>query len=164
MIYEASGTHGPFLLALPSSGGARDAHHQPPGTPRRVARRRIRVSGIVSAMSRLATAGASSSRSAALTGPIKFWPRSITAGRARIFTLNGCTATARARANWSSASLDPLNEQSKLSPALLAVCRHIILQDRAYIDRLRRHYQMFKRAQGAPASGPSSGAPGGESS
>ncbi len=47
----------------------------------------------------------------------------------------------------ASASLDPLNPQSKLSPVLLELFRHIILQDRAYIDRLRRHYRMFKRAR-----------------
>jgi hypothetical protein len=47
----------------------------------------------------------------------------------------------------ASASLDPLNPESKLSPVLLEVFRAIMLQDRAYIDRLRRHYRMFKRAQ-----------------
>jgi hypothetical protein len=56
----------------------------------------------------------------------------------------------------ANASLDPLNPQSKLSPTLLGVFRHIVLQDRAYIDRLRRHYQMFKRAQRGSASGPPS--------
>ena len=75
--------------------------------------------------------------------------------------LHGDRASARELA---SADLDPLNSQSKLSPALLELFRQILLQDRAYIDRLRRHYRMFKRAQGAPVSGPSSGAPGGESS
>jgi hypothetical protein len=54
-----------------------------------------------------------------------------------------------------SASLDPINPQSKLSPALLMVFRHVLLQDRAYIDRLRRHYLMFKRAQHGSVSGPS---------
>jgi len=62
-----------------------------------------------------------------------------------------------------SASLDPLNTQSKLSPALLEVFRHIVLQDRAYIDRLRRHYRMFKRAQRGSVSGPSSEALGSDS-
>ena len=62
-----------------------------------------------------------------------------------------------------SASLDPLNAQSKLSPALLEVCRHIVLQDRAYVDRLRRHYRMFKHAQRGSVSGPSSEALGSDS-
>ena len=53
----------------------------------------------------------------------------------------------------ASADLDPLNTQSKLSPALLELFRQILLQDRAYIDRLRRHYHMFKRAQGGSAPG-----------
>jgi len=51
----------------------------------------------------------------------------------------------------ASADLDPLNTQSKLSPALLELFRQILLEDRAYIDRLRRHYGMFKRAQGGSA-------------
>jgi len=51
------------------------------------------------------------------------------------------------------ASLDPLNPQSKFSPALLEVFRQVLLPDRAYIDRLRRHYRMFKRAQGGSGRG-----------
>jgi hypothetical protein len=62
-----------------------------------------------------------------------------------------------------SASLDPLNPQSKLSPALLEVFRHIVLLDRAYVARLRRHYRKFKRAQRGVAPGLPSGAPGGDS-
>jgi hypothetical protein len=62
-----------------------------------------------------------------------------------------------------SASLDPLNAQSKLSPALLEVFRHIVLQDRAYIARLRRHYRKFKRAQRRSAPGLPSGTPDGDS-
>ena len=62
----------------------------------------------------------------------------------------------------ASASLDPLNAQSKASPVLLELFRHIILEDRAYIDRLRRHYRMFKRAQRGAAPRPTGEAPGGE--
>jgi hypothetical protein len=62
-----------------------------------------------------------------------------------------------------SASLDPLNPQSKHSPALLAVFRHIVLQDRSYVDRLRRHYRVFKGAQRGSAKEPSGDAPGQES-
>jgi len=50
--------------------------------------------------------------------------------------------------------LDPLNPQSQLSPALLEVFRRVLLPDRAYVDRLRRHYRLFKDAQGGSASGP----------
>jgi len=63
----------------------------------------------------------------------------------------------------ASADLDPLNAQSKLSPALLELFRQILLEDRAYIDRLRRHYRMFKRAQHGSVPGPSSEAPGSDS-
>jgi len=62
----------------------------------------------------------------------------------------------------AGASLDPLNPQSKASPALLEVFRGIMLQDRAYIARLRRHYRMFKRAQRGAAPRPPSEVPGGE--
>jgi len=54
----------------------------------------------------------------------------------------------------AGASLDPLNPQSKASPVLLELFRRIILQDRAYIARLRRHYRMFKRAQRGAAPRP----------
>jgi len=59
----------------------------------------------------------------------------------------------------ATADLDPLNTQSKLSPALLELFRQILLQDRDYIDRLRRHYRMFKRAQGGSVPGSASAAP-----
>ena len=62
----------------------------------------------------------------------------------------------------AGASLDPLNPQSKASPVLLELLRHIILQDRAYIDRLRRHYRMFKRAQGGAGPRLPGEAPGGD--
>ena len=61
--------------------------------------------------------------------------------------LHGDHETAR---EMVGASLDPFNPQSKFSPALLEVCRQILLQDRAYVDRLRRHYKMFKAAQRGP--------------
>jgi len=59
-----------------------------------------------------------------------------------------------------SASLDPLNEQSNLSAALLAAFREFLIPDRAYIDRLRGHYRMFKDAQRGPAPGASREGPG----
>ena len=46
----------------------------------------------------------------------------------------------------TNASLDPLNPQSKFSAALLELFRHVLLKDGAYIERLRRHYEVFKDA------------------
>jgi hypothetical protein len=41
------------------------------------------------------------------------------------------------------ASLDPLNEQSRYSAALLELFK-TVLQSPGYVDRLKRHYQMFR--------------------
>jgi hypothetical protein len=41
------------------------------------------------------------------------------------------------------ATLDPLNPQTEYSDALLQLFKHI-LQDEAYVERLKRHYQLFK--------------------
>lgn len=43
------------------------------------------------------------------------------------------------------AELDWLNPQTQYSGAFLKLFRHII-QDQAYVERLKRHYQMFKEA------------------
>jgi hypothetical protein len=43
----------------------------------------------------------------------------------------------------SGAMLDPLNPQTQYSLAFLRLFEHIA-QDQAYVDRLKRHYQMFK--------------------
>ena len=43
----------------------------------------------------------------------------------------------------SGAELDPLNPQTRYSGALLRLFEHIA-QDQAYVDRLKRHYRMFK--------------------
>lgn len=40
-------------------------------------------------------------------------------------------------------TLDPLNPQTEYSDALLQLFNHI-LQDEAYVERLKRHYQLFK--------------------
>jgi hypothetical protein len=42
--------------------------------------------------------------------------------------------------------LDPINPQTKYAPALLELFE-MILQDPAYVERLKRHYAMFKGAQ-----------------
>ena len=57
-----------------------------------------------------------------------------------------------------NASLDPLNPQSKLSDALLGLFRHVLLKDGAYIERLRRHYGVFKDAQRGSVSARERGA------
>ena len=43
------------------------------------------------------------------------------------------------------ASLDPLNPQSSFAPTFLGLFRTVVLQDKAYIQRLQRHYAMFKQ-------------------
>ena len=40
-------------------------------------------------------------------------------------------------------SLDPLNPQTKFAPALLQLFRFILTDD-AYVERLKRHYHLFK--------------------
>lgn len=40
--------------------------------------------------------------------------------------------------------LNPTSQQSELAPALLQAVRDILLKDPAYIDRLKRHYRIFK--------------------
>lgn len=47
-----------------------------------------------------------------------------------------------------SASLDPLNPQSKYAEILLDVFRDVVKNDPAYVARLARHYLMFKSAPG----------------
>ena len=59
--------------------------------------------------------------------------------------LHGDRETAR---DMVGASLDPVNPQAKFAPMLLELFRNVVLQDQAYIERLRRHYRMFKGAPG----------------
>lgn len=47
-------------------------------------------------------------------------------------------------------ALDPLNPQSEYSEALLEIFK-VILQDKAYVQRLKRHYEMAKQAQASAA-------------
>ena len=47
--------------------------------------------------------------------------------------------------------LDPLNRQSKWSPALLRMFEQMLLSDEAYRQRLLRHYRMFKNVVDDPA-------------
>ena len=41
-------------------------------------------------------------------------------------------------------ALNSASPQSKLAPALLREVAHVLLQDKNYVDRLKRHYRMFK--------------------
>ena len=41
--------------------------------------------------------------------------------------------------------LDPLNQQSKLAPALLELFEKVVLADPAYRQRLEVHYRLFKK-------------------
>lgn len=56
-------------------------------------------------------------------------------------------------------SLDPLNPQSELAPALLRLLQEVVLQDPAYVARLGRHYGMVKAAQSPPSAAPAAKAP-----
>jgi hypothetical protein len=48
-------------------------------------------------------------------------------------------------------SLDPLNPQSDVSEVLFDMFEEMIATDRAYLDRLVRHYEMWKRVVDDPA-------------
>lgn len=51
----------------------------------------------------------------------------------------------------AGATLDPLNPQSVHSEGLLRLFREVVLRDAAYVERLQRHYRLFK---GAAPDGP----------
>ena len=44
----------------------------------------------------------------------------------------------------AGASLDPLNHQSKFAEWFLSFFREMVQTDRKYVERLKRHYRMFK--------------------
>jgi hypothetical protein len=46
--------------------------------------------------------------------------------------------------------LDPLNYQSELAYTLLGMVTELVLSDRAYLERLERHYAMAKQAAADP--------------
>lgn len=48
----------------------------------------------------------------------------------------------------AGASLDPLNRQSKFAEWFLVFFREMVKTDRKYVERLKRHYQMFKDLPG----------------
>jgi hypothetical protein len=47
----------------------------------------------------------------------------------------------------AGAQLDPINPQSEHAAALLELFEYLI-QDRAYVERLKRHYALFREAGG----------------
>ncbi len=51
---------------------------------------------------------------------------------------------ARAAKEMTGASLDPFNPQSEHSQALLLLFRDVLLKDAPYVERLKRHYRLFK--------------------
>ena len=55
-------------------------------------------------------------------------------------------------ADMAGASLDPLNAQSEYAEVFLSLFNEMIVTDQKYVERLKRHYRMFKD----PASGTSS--------
>ena len=52
-------------------------------------------------------------------------------------------------ADMAGASLDPLNTQSPFADAFLSFFNDMIVTDQKYVERLKRHYRMFKE----PANG-----------
>lgn len=42
-------------------------------------------------------------------------------------------------------SLNPASRQSQYAPELLQLVKTIVLNDRSYVNRLKRHYKMFKK-------------------
>ncbi|NMQ07902.1 hypothetical protein E4Q08_23035 [Candidatus Accumulibacter phosphatis] len=50
---------------------------------------------------------------------------------------------------WQRPTLDPLNPQSSHARDFLAAFEQMI-QDKTYVDRLKRHYEMFKKSPQQP--------------
>jgi hypothetical protein len=42
--------------------------------------------------------------------------------------------------------LDPLNEQSSYAPIFLTLFKNYVMQDKAYLERVKQHYALFKAA------------------
>ena len=61
------------------------------------------------------------------------------------------TPTAKEVADMKGPSLAALSEQSKHAPALLEFVRDVLLKDPAYVERIKRHYQMFRDKIEKPA-------------
>ena len=48
--------------------------------------------------------------------------------------------------------LDPLHDQSPLAPAVLELFKDALLKDELYVERIKRHYSMFRKAIGQKKS------------
>ena len=53
-------------------------------------------------------------------------------------------------AKWFGPTLDPLNPQSAHAGAFLGAFKHVVLQDKSHVDRLKRDYTMFKNFSQSP--------------
>ena len=47
-------------------------------------------------------------------------------------------------------ALNPLSPGTKLAPALVPVVRDILLKDPEYVERIKRHYRMFREKVDPP--------------
>ncbi len=56
--------------------------------------------------------------------------------------------------------LNPGSPAAPFAHELLELVQTLVLRDRAYVERLARHYRMFKSALAADAAAPSGGRPG----
>jgi hypothetical protein len=57
----------------------------------------------------------------------------------------------------SGAQLEPMQRQSDIAPALLELVEELVLSDDAYVERIKRHYRMFREkvdARGDADAGP----------
>ena len=63
-------------------------------------------------------------------------------------------ATEAEAALMATATLEPLKEQSPFADRLLEIVRDQILSDRVYVERIARHYRMFKARIDAPKRRP----------
>jgi hypothetical protein len=50
-------------------------------------------------------------------------------------------------------SIEPLAKQTRYTEPLMALVDMVIREDPAYVERLKRHYQMFKAAQSGSSAG-----------
>ena len=58
----------------------------------------------------------------------------------------------------SGAQLEPMQRQSDIAPALFKLVKELVLSDQAYVERIKRHYRMFREKVDA-RSGDEAGTP-----
>ena len=106
---------------------------------------KICLRGATIVMTKPATAVASFSRSSMSLIRAASWRPSITVGRAPV-TMPGGWVREDASRDMAGASLDPMLPQSVHSQFFLELFNDVVLRDPAYVERLKRHYAMFKAA------------------